>query len=106
MHLVYLLIRLHKESALEAERIGELVGSLGVEHQILRLEWDEWKGGQRGRRREGGQRRGELPPNYVIMEKVRRSMLSFCQSMDIRTLMTAHHLDDQIGKRCFNRQRT
>ena len=92
VHLVCLLFSLHKESALEAERIGELVRSLGVEHQILRLEWEERKGGKRG---------GELPPKYIVMEEGRRRMLSFCQSMNITTLMIAHHLEDQIGKQCL-----
>ena len=92
MHLVYLLVRLHKESALEAERTGKLVKSLGVEHQILRLEWEERKGGKKG---------GELPPKYIVMEKGQRRMLSFCQSMNITTLMMAHHLEDQIGKQCL-----
>ena len=97
MYLVCLLIRLHKESALEAERIGELVRSLGVEHQILKLEWQERKG-----RVGGGWRLGlHEPPQYVISEKRLSRMLSFCQSMNIETLMTAYHLEDNIGKQCL-----
>ena len=82
MYLVCLLIRSHKESALAAERVGELVRSLGVEHQILEIEWPKKKG-----------RAGVL--------EVRQQRILFCQRMNIGTLMVASHLDYEIGKQCL-----
>ena len=87
MHLCCLLTRLNEENALEAKRAGELVRSLGVEHHIVSLKW-------------GGKLHAP-PRSFVITEKRHLSMLSFCQRKNIRTLMIAHHLDDQIGKQCL-----
>ena len=88
------MIRLRKENTLEAERAGEVVRSLGVEHHIVSLDW--------GKGKEGGGGRGwklRVPPrSLVITEKKHLSMLNFCQRKKIKTLMISHHLEDQIGK--------
>ena len=83
---VLLSIRLHEESILEAERVGELVRSLGLEHHIVTLNWrDGWGRG--------------LPPRCeVVTENRYRSMLWYCQKKSIRTLMMAHNLNEQIGE--------
>ena len=78
---------------MEAERAGEVVRSLGVEHHIVSLDW--------GKGKEGGGRGWKLrvpPRSLVITEKKHLSMLNFCQRKKIRTLMISHHLEDQIGK--------
>ena len=64
--------------------------SLGLEHHIVTLNWKEGGGGGGG---------GGLPRRWkVVTEKRYRSMLRYCLRKDIRTLMIAHHLDDQIGE--------
>ena len=79
---------------MEAERAGELVRNLGVEHHIVSLDWGKGKGGAGGR----GLKLHVPPRSLVIMEKKHLSMLNFCQRKKIRTLMISHHLEDQIGK--------
>ena len=78
--------RLREESTSEAERTGEMIKRLGMEHHILPLDW-----GERG-----------LPPKGKVQvaarEKRYPAMLGFCEKMDVRTLMVAHHLDDQNGE--------
>ena len=91
--------RLREENTLEVKRAGELVRSLGVEHHIVSLDWGEERKGGRGGGERGRGRILRIPPrSLVITEKKHQSMLGFCQRMNIRTLMIAHHLDDQIGK--------
>ena len=95
-----LLIRLREESTLEAERAGELVKSLGLEHYILTLDWEEWKEGEGG----GLPSRGKL--QLAAREKRYPALLQFCQKMDIRAVMIAHHLDDQNGESFINLNRS
>lgn len=82
---------------MEAERTGELVRNLGVEHHILTLDWGEEKQGGGG----GGDlpRRGKL--QIAAREKRYPALLQFCRNKDIRALMVAHHLDDQNGEHSY-----
>ena len=67
--------------------------SLGVEHHIVSLDWSEGEGGGRG----GGlPRKGKV--QVAAREKRYPALLNFCRKMDVRTLMVAHHLDDQNGQ--------
>jgi tRNA(Ile)-lysidine synthase TilS/MesJ len=84
---VFFWFRLREESTLEAERTGELVKSLGMEHHIVSLDWSE--GG-------GLPRRGKV--QLAAREKRYPALLQFCRKMDVRTLMVAHNLDDQNGQ--------
>ena len=75
---------------MEAERTGELVKSLGVDHYILSLDWGEEKQGG------GLPHRGKL--QIAAREKRYPALFWFCRKMGIRALMVAHHLDDQNGE--------
>lgn len=86
-------LRLREGSTLEAERTGELVRSLGMEHHIVSLDWGEGGGGG------GLPRRGKV--QVAAREKRYPALLQFCRKMDVRTLMVAHHLDDQNGELQF-----
>ena len=89
---IFCCLRLREESTLEAEKTGDLVRSLGVEHHILTLDWEEEKGGGGG----GLPRRGKL--QVAAREKRYPALLQFCKKMDVRSLMMAHHMDDQNGE--------
>lgn len=55
-----------------------------MEHHILTVEWNEG-----------------IPKQYKIQSSARTkrydAMMGFCTKNSFPTLMTAHHLDDQIG---------
>ena len=89
---IFCCLRLRDESTLEAEKTGDLVRSLGVEHHILTLEWGEERGGGGG----GLPRRGKL--QVAAREKRYPALLQFCRKMDVGSLMVAHHMDDQNGE--------
>ena len=59
---------------------------MGVEHQILTLNWDE-------KPHEG---------KVQVQARLKRygALLEACQERDIRVLMTGHHHDDQLGEWC------
>lgn len=63
----------------------ELVQALGVPHQVLSVEWDDGVAAVLSRGRSRGY----------------RSLLEYCKSTGAQALMTAHHLDDQIGEHHF-----
>lgn len=61
-------------------RAGALAAALGVQHQVLSLEWD-----------------GSVGATYSrVRTRSCSTLLDFCKSSGLKTLMTAHHLDDQI----------
>ena len=79
--------RLREGSRSDAERTGELVSRLGLEHHILTLNWDD----------EGG------PPTHGKVQLAARrkrypALLGLCEKLKIRNLMVAHHMDDQNGE--------
>ena len=73
--------RLREESAHEAERAKDVATSLGAEHVTLDLEWGDVKN------------RTETHARY------RRyiALLQECSRLGVDTLMTGHHINDQIG---------
>lgn len=78
--------RLREGSSEEAERTCQLVTSLGVEQHTVILDWGE---------------QGIPPPGKIQVlarEKRYTTLLKQCRDMDIKTLMVAHHQDDQNGK--------
>ena len=75
--------RLRPESTSEVEKVGEIVRGMGVEHQLLTLDWDT-----------------RPPAGKVQMwarEKRYGGLLEVCQERNIGVLMTGHHQDDQLG---------
>lgn len=66
---------------------GKLATSLGVKHRVLAVDWQ-----------------GSVPGRYRMQKKAREkrygALLEYCQRSNLGHLMTAHHLDDQIGKLC------
>lgn len=81
-----MLTRLREESRAEAEKTGELVKQLGLEHHLLSLDW----------RDDGGPpTRGKI--QLAARNKRYPALLSLCERLDIRNLMLAHHMDDQNG---------
>ena len=66
--------------------------SLGVEHHIVSLDWSEGGGGGRG----GLPRKGKV--QIAARERRYPALLHFCRKIGVRTLMVAHHLDDQNGQ--------
>ena len=78
------LCRLRESSTEECVRAGELAAKIGVKHHILSVDWQ-----------------GSVPIRYKIQNAARTqrydSMMEFCTKHSFPTLMTAHHLDDQIG---------
>ena len=80
---VFLCFRLRPESSSEAEKVGEIVRGMGVEHQLLTMDWDT------------------KPPEGKVQVQARDkrygALLEVCQERDIGVLMTGHHQDDQLG---------
>lgn len=64
-------------------RTGKLATALGVEHHIVNIDWQ-----------------GNIPSRKIqTAARLKRytALLEFCEKYNLRTLMTGHHLDDQIG---------
>ena len=63
--------------------MGETVRGMGVEHQILTLDWDE------------------MPHEKKVQTHARLkrygALLEACQERDVGVLMMAHHQDDKLG---------
>lgn len=77
-------LRLRSTSSVEAVQVGKLAGELGVKHQVLAVDWE-----------------GPTPVKKIQLQarlKRYEALLKFCEASSLSTLMTAHHLDDQIGK--------
>lgn len=76
--------RLRDGSGEEAAMAGKLAADLGVRHQVLTVDWE-----------------GPAPGRYRLQGKAREkrygALLQYCQHASLGYLMTAHHLDDQIG---------
>ena len=75
-------LRLSDGSETEVARAAELVMALGVPHHVLSLKWEE------------------SPPVSLVKARAMsyNRLLDFCKASGLHALMTAHHLDDQIGK--------
>ena len=71
---------LRPESREEAEAVADICESLGVPHALLAIEWD-------------------IPLGSAIQEKAREvrygALAAWMEEIDLETLTTAHHLDDQ-----------
>ncbi|KAI5240001.1 hypothetical protein E4T42_08532 [Aureobasidium subglaciale] len=76
--------RLRSESTKEAESVAELLGTLGIQHKILTLDWKDIQN----------------PAKLSNLESVARRMRfkalgKACADADIEALLLAHHADDQ-----------
>jgi tRNA(Ile)-lysidine synthase len=103
---------LREESRQEAEYVGLVCGQMGLEHEIL--DWDELLSpsdersedprvlGVRYCRRPLDQVRGKqvVKSEGNIQSRARKAryelMTGWCHENNISTLLTAHHLDDQV----------
>ena len=79
--------RLREGSSCDAEKTGELVRRLGLEHHILTLNWDGDGGPPSGGKIQEAARMKRYP-----------ALLGLCERLSIRNLMVAHHMDDQNGR--------
>jgi tRNA(Ile)-lysidine synthase len=72
---------LRPESRAEAERVGDVCERLGVPHALLAVTWD-------------------VPPSSAIQEQARQvrygALAAWMRSRDLPSLVTGHHLDDQV----------
>ena len=60
---------------------------LGLEHHILSLDWGK---------ESGPPTKGKV--QVAARDKRYSALLGLCERLDIRDLMVAHHMDDQIGR--------
>lgn len=78
-------VRLRDGSAEEARATAEMAADLGVTHHVLPIDWE-----------------GSPPGRYKMQKRSREkrylALLEHCNASSIAHLMTAHHIDDQIGK--------
>ena len=72
---------MHEQSAREVERAAEIAGSLGVEHQVVCINWEEDV-----EKKDSLARYRRFP-----------TLVHQCRKLGVGVLMTAHNMDDQIG---------
>lgn len=75
--------RLRPESSQEAMKTGLIVREIGAEHHVIPLEWPT--------RPDAGK------VQLAARQKRYEALLRFCREKKIQYLMTAHHLNDQLG---------
>ncbi|KAL5484593.1 hypothetical protein EMCRGX_G021120 [Ephydatia muelleri] len=75
--------RLRPESSQEAVKTGSIVTGIGAEHHVIPLEWPA--------RPDPGK------VQLAARQKRYEALFRFCREKKIRYLMTAHHMDDQLG---------